>query len=278
MLRDEVSIVAGPDEAQARSVKRSNPLIEVGWLVFLIWIYSWLQDLAPLRRPLAKVNALRLLSFEHSIGIHPERALDRWLTHHTVLAFIASNFYDNAIFAITFGFAGIVWWRRPDLFRALRNDLVLANLIAFVVFWAFPVAPPRMFPNLGFRDVVATAGGLGAWHDQLVRHADQLAAMPSMHLGYAVWCSLVAWRMARTSGARVAAALFGVGYPLLTAVVVMATANHYLVDVVAGAATTLLAVAIVEVIVPRAVALARQRWDDFQDRGGGRYAYQRSST
>jgi len=135
-----------------------------------------------------------------------------------------------------------------------------------------------MFPNLGFRDVVANAGGLGAWHDQLVRHADQLAAMPSMHLGYAVWCSIVAWRMARTYGARVAAVLFGVGYPLLTALVVMATANHYLVDVVAGAATTLLAVAIVEVIVPRAVALARQRWDDYQDRDGDGYAYQRSST
>lgn len=277
-IDSDEAIDSGRDSALGQRVKRSNPLIEVGCLVFVIWVYSWLQDLAPLRNRLARVNGERLLSFEHSIGIHPELALDRWLTHHSVLAFIFSNFYDNAIFAITFGFAGVIWWRRPDLFRALRNDLVLANLIAFVVFWAFPVAPPRMFPRLGFTDVVATAGGLGAWHNQLVTHADQLAAMPSMHMGYAVWCSIVAWRMARTQGARVAAALFGLGYPLLTALVVMATANHYLVDVVAGVATTFLAVVFVETLAPVVIARARQGWAErYGDRGSGPYRYQRSS-
>src|ERR1019366_347844 len=88
----------------------------------------------------------------------------------------------------TFGFAAYIWWCRPDIYRRLRNDLVLANLIGFVVFWAYPVAPPRMMA--GFVDVVVKAGGLGAWHGASIKHADQFAAMPSMHLGYAVWCSL----------------------------------------------------------------------------------------
>jgi hypothetical protein len=248
-----------PDEANraqtAKPARRTNPLIEVSWLVFLVWIYSWLQDLAPLRQHLALVNASHLLSFERRFGLDPERALDHWLAHHNVLAFVASNFYDNAIFAITFGFAILVWWRRPDLYRPLRNDLVLANLLAFLVFWAWPVAPPRMLP--GYVDVVKTAGGLGAWHDTLIKHADQLAAMPSMHLGYAVWCSIVAWRMARSHGRKVAAIIFGVGYPALTAVVVMATGNHYLMDVVAGAVTTFVAVALVEVVAPPVVGMAR---------------------
>jgi membrane-associated phospholipid phosphatase len=100
----------------------------------------------------------------------------------------------------------------------------------------------------GFVDVVQKAGGLGAWHDTLVKHADQLAAMPSMHLGYAVWCALVAWRVARHRRTKVLALIFGICYPLLTALVVMSTGNHYLLDVVCGAATTLLAVVIVEVV------------------------------
>ena len=227
-------------------VERSPILLEVGWLVFLVWIYSWLQDLAPLRRKLAFDNARSVLSFETRVGLDPERALDHWLAHERVLAFIASNFYSNAIFAVTFGFAAYIWWCRPDIYRRLRNDLVLANLIGFVVFWAYPVAPPRMMA--GFVDVVVKAGGLGAWHDTLIKHADQFAAMPSMHLGYAVWCSLVAWRLARHGERRLMAVVFGIAYPVLTALVVIATGNHYLLDVVAGAGTVFLAALVMEAL------------------------------
>ena len=127
----------------------------------------------------------------------------------------------------------------------MRNCIVLANLIAFAVFWAFPVAPPRMLP--GFVDVVATAGGLG-WHNSLVSHADQLAAMPSMHMGYAVWCALAAWRLARNHSQKVLAGVLGAAYLLLTSFVVIATGNHYLVDVLAGITTTLVALVLVEVV------------------------------
>jgi hypothetical protein len=233
---------------------RSHILIEVGWLVFLVWIYDWLQDLAPLRRTLAFANAHSVLSFETRIGLDPERALNHWLAHEHVLAFISSNFYSNAILAVTFGFAAYIWWCRPDIYRRLRNDLVLANLIGFAVFWAYPVAPPRMLP--GFVDVVVQAGGLGAWHNTLIRHADQFAAMPSMHLAYAVWCSLVAWRLARRRATKVAAGVFGIGYPLLTALIVIGTANHYLLDVVAGTATVAVSVLVLEG-VPGAVRRRR---------------------
>jgi membrane-associated phospholipid phosphatase len=99
----------------------------------------------------------------------------------------------------------------------------------------------------GFVDVVAKSGGLGSWHGSLIKHADQLAAMPSMHIGYAIWCSLVAWRLARKHSAKVAALVFGIGYPLLTALVVMSTGNHYFLDVLAGAASAAIAVFGIEV-------------------------------
>lgn len=232
-----------PSPTRAR---RTPILLEMAWLVFLVWIYDWLEDLAPLRRRLAFAHAEALISFEQRTGLDPERALDHWLARQHVLAFLASIFYSNAIFLVTFIFAVVVWWWRPDLYRYLRNDLVLTNLIAFAVFWLYPVAPPRLLP--GFIDVVQKAGGLGAWHDDLIRYADQFAAMPSMHLGYAAWCSLAAWRLARGRYGKRRAAVFGTAYPVLTALVVMATGNHYLLDVLAGVGTLAVAVLFVEAV------------------------------
>jgi len=229
--------------------RRSSIFVELGLLIFLIWIYNWLQDLAPLRRTQALKNAVGLFSFEKRTGLDPEAAMDHWLAHQGALAYLASNFYAIGIFAVTFGFAAWLWWRRPDIYKPLRNAIVLANLIAFVVFAAFPVAPPRMLA--GFTDVVAQVGSLG-WHNSLIRHADQLAAMPSMHLGYAVWCAFVAWRLARTHAAKVTALVFGISYSLVTTLAVIATGNHYLMDVLAGAATTVVSVLLVEA-VPRLV-------------------------
>ena len=250
---------ASPGRAASRglAVRRPPVLVELAVIAFLGWIYDWLQDLAPLRRAEAFANARAVLSFEERLGLSPERPLDHWLDHHYLLAYISSDFYDNAIFGVTFGLAAWTWWRRPDLYRALRNDLVLANLLGFMVFWIYPVAPPRMLP--GFIDVVEKVGGLGSWHGVLISHADQLAAMPSMHLAWAVWCSLVLWRLAKRSRLRAVAGVLAVAYPVSTAWVVMATANHYLADVLSGAACTVVCVLVVEVVVPRAVSATRSR-------------------
>ncbi len=234
-----------PPAAASSPVPRRSPLlIELAVIAFLGWIYDWLQNLAPVRVNLALRNGESILSFEQRLHIAPERYLDNWLSHHYVLAYISSDFYDNAIFGVTLGLAAWIWWRRPDIYRPLRNELVLANLIGFTVFWLFTVAPPRMMP--GFTDIVEKVGGLGSWHNTLISHADQLAAMPSMHLAWAVWCSLVVWRLAGDGWWRRAAIAFAIAYPLSTAFIVMATGNHYLLDVLAGTAVTGISVAIVE--------------------------------
>jgi PAP2 superfamily len=247
---------ASASEGAAVKVRRSPLLLELGVIVFLGWIYNWLQDLAPVRVGLAMHNGEGILSFEKRLHIAPERYLDGWLNHHYLLAYVSSDFYDNAIFGVTLALAAWIWWRRPDIYRPLRNDLVLANLIGFAIFWLYPVAPPRMLP--GFTDIVEKVGGLGSWHNALISHADQLAAMPSMHLAWAVWCSLVVWRLAGKEGWRRAALAFGIAYPVTTAWIVIATGNHYLMDVVAGTAVTALSVAVVE-LGPKLVAGLRSR-------------------
>jgi membrane-associated phospholipid phosphatase len=139
---------------------------------------------------------------------------------------------------VTFALLAWLWWSRPALYQRLRLQLVIVNLIAFVVFWRYPLAPPRMFPGLGYNDVIASSHAFVSWHSgALVHDADQFAAMPSLHVAWAAWCGLAIWQLYR----RRAVAVLAIAYPLLTALVVVATGNHYLLDVVAGGATVLAA-------------------------------------
>ncbi len=208
-------------------------------IVWLCWVYDAITNLAPLRLNLALSHARGILNLERSLHLDPELSLDRWLAGHHTLGLILSDYYDNAHFIVTLGLLGYLWWRRADIYRPLRNVLVLVNVLGFIVFWLYPVAPPRMLK--GFTDVVAASGAFGSWHTgALASAANQLAAMPSLHMAWAAWCSLAVWRITERRWARGLALL----YPCITCFAVLATGNHYLADVVAGLVTTVLAVAL----------------------------------
>ena len=99
---------------------------------------------------------------------------------------------------------------------------MLVNVLAFIVFWFYPVAPPRMLK--GFTDVVASTGAFGSWHTgALASQANQLAAMPSLHIAWAAWCTLALWRISTRRWVRVLAVL----YPCMTALAVLSTGNHF---------------------------------------------------
>ena len=83
---------------------------------------------------------------------------------HSVLAFIATYYYFFAHALVTLAVLAILWWRTPALYRRMRTQLVLINLIAFVVFWRYPLAPPRMLAGLGFQDIVASTHAVISWH------------------------------------------------------------------------------------------------------------------
>ncbi len=222
-----------------RRVDGRAPLwIELAVVAWLFWLYDVINNFAPLRQALALRDATGVLSLERSLHLDPELALNGWLAARGALAFVASSYYFFSHAIVTFALLAWLWWSAPALYRRLRTQLVLINLIAFAVFWRYPLAPPRMFPNLGFVDVVAASHAAVSWQSgALVHEANQLAAMPSLHFAWAAWCGIALWQRYR----RRTAALLAIVYPLLTAVVVIATANHYLLDVLAGGASVLTA-------------------------------------
>jgi hypothetical protein len=216
--------------------------VEFVVIAWLCWIYDAITNLAPLRLHAAIAHAQGVLHLEQALHLDPELALDRWLAGHHTLGLILSDYYDNAHFVVTLGLLAFLWWRRADIYRPLRNLLVLVNVLGFIVFWRYPVAPPRMLAHQGFSDVVASSHAFGSWHTgALASQANQLAAMPSLHIAWALWCTLALWSISRRRSLRALAVL----YPCLTGFAVLATGNHFVLDILGGVIVLALAAAIV---------------------------------
>ncbi|GAA2799324.1 phosphatase PAP2 family protein [Streptomyces showdoensis] len=187
----------------------------------------------------AVAHGLAILRIEQVLGIDAEHPLNRLFTAAPALGVPADFVYASLHYLVTP--AVLVWLfrRRPAHYRAARTWLMLSTLLGLVGFTLLPTCPPRLLdPGHGFVDTMARFSGYGWWGAEasaprgMGALTNQYAAMPSLHVGWALWCGVMLWRHGRTPLSKALAA----AYPLLTALVVMGTANHYLLDAVAGAA------------------------------------------
>ena len=207
-------------------------LVDLLLVAWLIWLFDALNNLAPVRQRLAVSDGHSVLDLERSLGLDPEHALNAWLAQHHAFSEIVVFWYENVHIVVTLLVFAWLWWRRADSLGVLRATLVIVNLIALAVFWSFPVAPPRMLTG-GYVDLVSSVHGLPAWQvGATALHSNQLCSLPSLHIAWATWCSIVVWKL---NSHRLLRAI-AVVYPFLTTFAVMATANHYLADAVSGAA------------------------------------------
>jgi hypothetical protein len=228
---------SAPAPARLRWLRRRarpNPLGELVIIFVLVRVYDVVRSWGAVRAERARHNGSGVLAVERFAHLAWERPGNHWLAGHPGLELVAVYWYQFAHLSVTL--AVLVWCylRSPARYRPARNALVVVNAVGMTVFFLLPVAPPRLLPGQPFVDSVAAAG-FGASHGGPVP-ADQYAAMPSLHLGWAVWTAVLAYRLLRGR-----ARLLVFGYPLVTAVVVVVTANHYVLDVLAGVATGALA-------------------------------------
>ncbi|MFF5895796.1 phosphatase PAP2 family protein [Streptomyces argenteolus] len=188
--------------------------------------------------PAAVHNGLAILRLEQALHINAEHPLNRLLTAHPSLGIPADFAYASLHYVVTP--AVLVWMfrRRTAAYRAARTWLMTSTLLGLVGFTLMPTCPPRLLDaHHGFVDTMAQYSAYGWWGAGasaprgLSGMTNQYAAMPSLHVGWAVWCGVLLWRHARHPLVRA----LGVAYPLVTVLVVMGTANHYFLDAVAGA-------------------------------------------
>ena len=199
----------------------------------LLVAYDYLVDLVGPRVPDALSRGAAVLRFEHLMHIDVERTLDHLTARSHALTVALSSYYDLAHGTATLGVLLAVYLARPQRYRRARNALVLINLLAFVVFVAIPTAPPRLVPHAGFIDVVANSGTWGGWEQSstLAGHTNQYASIPSLHIA---WALFVVYLVVSATERRWVRAL-AVTHLALTSYVILATGNHYVIDIFAGA-------------------------------------------
>jgi hypothetical protein len=175
-------------------------------------------------------NAERIVALERRLGIHVEPALQKLLLPRRRLVASLNVAYVTLNVGLTVGWLIRLFRRRDPDFLRLRRAAVITTLGAQPFFLFFPCAPPRTLDH--FVDTIVEVSGVDLDRGVIAQLYDPLAAMPSIHVAYAV---VTAAGIAETSRSRLGRAL-APAYPPLVSLVVLATANHYVLDAVAGAA------------------------------------------
>ena len=217
-----------------RVVALGRRVLPRGWRDFgfqlVIWLgfyftYLAVRHLTDRDPTKAIVNGLRVISFERHLTNHLfELTVERVADSSSWLLTATAWTYWNSEFTVI-GLALLwVYLRRHDGFRRFRNTILLANIVGLVGFWLMPTAPPWMFPDKGFVAGVNHSSAL------LQSFGNSYAAMPSLHAADAL---IVGWFLVVTSRTLWAKALWAL-WPAWVWFCVVATANHYLLDVLAG--------------------------------------------
>ncbi|MFC4906786.1 phosphatase PAP2 family protein [Actinomadura gamaensis] len=234
----------------ASGVTRPRLWSELAIVLICYFAYELVRNLVPTERALALAHGHDLLNAESKTGLDVEYSLNRLFVEHGWIAVPANYFYSTMHFIMTIGVLVWLYWRHPASYRVSRAALFVMTLIGLLGFWLYPLAPPRMLA--GFTDTVISFGTWGIYDSgPTASVSNQYAAMPSMHTAWSLWCAASIIAITRRRWAVVLAAL----YPVATILIIMGTANHYLLDAVGGATAAALGFGLAyggaRVVVPR---------------------------
>jgi hypothetical protein len=179
-------------------------------------------------------DATKIINLERVLHVFIEPNVQAWTSSVHWLMDVADWSYLNAHYFVTLGALLFIYFRRNSSFYFVRNMFMIAMAIALVGYAVYPTAPPRLMPEWGFTDSISQFMG--------VAHLDYgpgsaflnfYAAVPSMHVCFAIMIGVPMARLVKRWPAKVAWSL----YPLFITFVVVATGNHYLTDAFLGALT-----------------------------------------
>ena len=179
---------------------------------------------------LAFENARTLVDVERTLGLFFEPGLQAWAQSQEWIVTGANWMYVNSHFAVTTTFLIWLYIARNHAFYYVRNMFMVAMGLALVGYVLFPTAPPRFLPEWGFTDTVAAFVGDAASQSFNVLY-NPFAAVPSMHVAFALMIAIPAIKLVRH---RALKALWAI-YPAVVTFVVVVTANHFWVDAALGA-------------------------------------------
>ena len=214
-----------------RRPRRPRLWFEILLIAVSYWTYSLIRNAVPEQRSQALRNADWIWRTEHHLGIAVEESINHAVNSVTWLIVGMNYYYATLHFVVTLGV--LVWLYRshPGRYAATRLVLFATTAVALVGYYFFPLAPPRLMNGGAFIDTVVVHETWGSMASgDLKDMSNQYAAMPSMHIGWSLWCGLTIFFLARLPWVRV----LGLLYPTATLIVIVSTANHFWLDAVGG--------------------------------------------
>lgn len=237
-----------PGDARARSGSLSgtralalisSAAIEIAVLGTLFLLYNLGRLVARNEEVQAKAHANLVRRLEDALGLPSEAALQSTVSSVPHLFTLANQYYVTLHFPVMIAFLVFGFVARPRAqYVWARNLIVVQTFLALALHMSFPLAPPRMFPQWGFVDTMSVFGP-SAYDGASASAANQFAAMPSLHIG---WALLIAVVLVRTAPRPLAA--LAVLHAAITIFVVLITANHWWIDGVVAAGLLMVALRI----------------------------------
>jgi PAP2 superfamily len=211
-------------------VRRLDAVVQIGLVIALAEAYRLLRRLLPTDWPVAIANAHHVFRLEQVTHIAWERGIQNWFLQFPTIVRGMNWFYLSSHFVVTGAFFVWLYWRNREGFAIFRDGFLLATAIALLIHWRYPTAPPRL-AHMGIKDTIDLYSGMNIGRPHHERFSNPVAAVPSLHAGWALAVGAGVLLYARHALARAAAVLYAFAV-LLTIVV---TGNHFIFDAVAGA-------------------------------------------
>jgi hypothetical protein len=202
------------------------------WFLFaaVYYVYRLVRGLVDGHANAAYQHAREVVDLERGLHTFVEVDVQQWALHNPVFIHVANWMYVNSHFLVTTTFLIWLYVKRNHAYYFVRNMFMVSMVFALVGYLVFPTAPPRYLPEWGFQDTVADAVGDGLSQGVSVLY-NPYAAVPSMHVAFALMISVPAIQLVRAHALKLAWSL----YPLLVTFVVIATGNHFWFDAALGA-------------------------------------------
>ena len=210
----------------------SDALLQLSLFVMADILYETVRGVAESNASTAFANARVIVELEQNTGLFFEQGLQTWAMGQRVLIDFANFMYVNSHFVITTTLLVWLYLRHNERFYFVRNMFMVAMGLALIGYVLMPTAPPRFFPELGFVDTIAYY--VNVKHDSglVALFFNPYAAVPSMHVAFALMVAIPTSLIVRNRAAKVLWAL----YPVLVTFVVVVTGNHWVFDAIVGAA------------------------------------------
>jgi hypothetical protein len=201
---------------------------QLGIFLFAYLLYSAARFVTIGDLGVAQANAGWIMDLEDTLGLSVEQSVQQGLTGSWAL-WVLNHLYLIAQLGVLPGALIFLYKRSLPMYERLRNTILATWILSIPIYAAFPVAPPRLADS-GLIDTISAQTGVALDASLTTSFYNELAAVPSLHVGFAVAIGLAVAAAVRNPVVKVAAWMWG---PVI-ALAVVATGNHYMFDIAAG--------------------------------------------